>query len=56
MIGVDDYMNKIIWSRYSIEAQGYNIVHNIIIQDNKSAILLEKWQVLQIQGDQTHQD
>ena len=40
LIGVDNAMSKILWSRYFIEAQGYKIAYNRIMQDNKSAILL----------------
>ena len=42
MIGVDSAMAKIIWSRHSIETQGYKTTHNKLIQDNRSAIILEK--------------
>jgi hypothetical protein len=35
-------MPAICWSRYFLEAQGYSVGENIIYQDNKSAILLEK--------------
>ena len=42
LIGVDDAMAKILCSRYFIEAQEYNISHNRIMQENKSAIILEK--------------
>ena len=28
LIGVDGAMSQILWSIYSIEAQGYNIAHN----------------------------
>ena len=28
LIGVDSNMSQILWSIYSIEAQGYNIAHN----------------------------
>ena len=55
MIGVDNTMDKILWLRYFIEIQGYNIAHKILMQDNNSAMILEKWQVLQFQADQTHQ-
>ena len=34
-------MNKIIWLRYFIEAQGYNIAHNRLRLGKKIAILLE---------------
>ena len=42
LIGVDDAMAMILWSKLFMEAQGYAIEENIIYQDNKSAILLEK--------------
>ena len=42
MIGVDDTMAKIIWSRYFIDSWEYYIAHNKLIQDNKSAMVLEK--------------
>ena len=42
LIGVYDATEKILWSRYFIEAQGYNISHNKLMQDSKRAILLEK--------------
>ena len=42
LIVVNGAMTKIIWSGYFIEAQGYNISHNKVMQDNTSAIILEK--------------
>ena len=42
MIGVNDCMPSILWTRLFLEAQGYYVTDNIIYQDNKSAILLEK--------------
>jgi hypothetical protein len=42
LVGVDDCMPAICWTRYFMEAQGYGIKENILYQDNKSAILLEK--------------
>ena len=35
-------MDKKIWSRYFIKAQGYKIEPNKLIQDKDSAIILEK--------------
>jgi hypothetical protein len=35
-------MPQILWTRYFLEAQGYDIKVSIIFQDNQSAILLEK--------------
>ena len=42
IVGADDFMPAICWTRYFMEAQGYKIQDNILFQDNKSAILLEK--------------
>jgi hypothetical protein len=42
LVGVDDCMPAICWTRYFLEAQGYNVAENILFQDNQSAILLEK--------------
>ena len=42
LIGVDDAMTMILWTKLFMEAQGYAIEENILYQDNKSAILLEK--------------
>ena len=35
-------MLSILWKQLSLESQGYDVTDNIIYQDNKSAILLEK--------------
>ena len=42
LVGVDDCMPAILWTRYFLEAQGYGVQENIVLQDNMSAILLEK--------------
>jgi hypothetical protein len=42
LVGVDDAINLILWTKLFLEAQGYPIRENIIYQDNKSAMLLEK--------------
>ena len=42
LIGVDDAMTMILWTKLFMEAQGYKVEENIIYQDNRSAILLEK--------------
>ena len=41
LVGVDDALTMILWTRLFMEAQGYTIDRNIIKQDNKSTILLE---------------
>ena len=33
---------QILWTRYFLESQGYSITENILYQDNRSAIILEK--------------
>lgn len=42
LVGADDAANMILWTKLFLEAQGYKINQNILYQDNKSAILLEK--------------
>ena len=42
IVGADDFMPAICWTRYFMQAQGYKIEDNILYQDNKSATLLEK--------------
>jgi hypothetical protein len=42
LVGVDDAINMILWTKLFLEDQGYDINKNILYQDNKSAILLEK--------------
>ena len=42
LVAVDDCMSQILWTRYFLDAQGYNINDCIVYQDNKSAILLEQ--------------
>jgi hypothetical protein len=42
IVGADDFMPAICWMRYFMKAQGYGVKDNILFQDNKSSILLEK--------------
>ena len=42
LIGIDDALPYIMWGLYFVEAQGYEVTHNILYQDNKSTILLSK--------------
>jgi hypothetical protein len=42
LVSVDDCMPMILWSRYFLLEQGYNVEENILFQDNRSAMLLEK--------------
>ena len=38
LVGVDDLLPTVLLTKYFIEAQGYNVEHNIIHQDNKSTL------------------
>ena len=42
LVGVDDMMPSILWTRYFLESQGYKVSDNVIFQDNKSTMLLER--------------
>jgi len=42
LVGVDDLMPSILWTHQFLKAQGYDVNENILYQDNKSSILLEK--------------
>ena len=42
IIGVSEYMPFHIWANNFLKSQGYKIENNILFQDNKSAILLER--------------
>ena len=42
LVAVDDGMAPVLWTKNFLEAQGYEIKARIILQDNESAIKLEK--------------
>jgi hypothetical protein len=42
LVGVNDVMPQVLWTRYFLEAQGYGVKDSVVYQDNQSAILLEK--------------
>jgi hypothetical protein len=42
LVGVDDMMSSILWTRYFLKAQGYSVRDNVVFQDNQSSILLER--------------
>jgi hypothetical protein len=42
IVGADDFMPAICWTRYFMKAQRYGVKDNVLFQDNKSSILLEK--------------
>ena len=39
LIGIDDATRSIMWLLYFIKAQGYDMTHNILYQDNKCTTL-----------------
>jgi len=41
VVGVDDSMGPILWTRYFSEEQGYEVEDNVPLQDNQSAMHLE---------------
>ncbi len=42
LVGVDDMMPSILWTRQFLKMQGYGVSDNVIFQDNKSTMLLER--------------
>jgi hypothetical protein len=42
LVGVNDNMTMVLWTKLFLEAQGLEVTDNIIYQDNKSTMLLEK--------------
>jgi hypothetical protein len=42
LVGVDDAMSLIIWTKNFLEAQEYRASDNVVYQDNQSAMLLER--------------
>ena len=42
LMGVDDFMSPVLWTRHFLHAQGCNCNETVVCQDNTSAISLEK--------------
>jgi hypothetical protein len=42
LVAVDDMANLILWTRLFLDEQGYRVSRNLLHQDNKSAMLLER--------------
>ncbi len=42
LVGINDMMPIILWTRYFLLSQGYGVVENLLLQDNRSSILLER--------------
>jgi hypothetical protein len=41
LVGVDDNMAQVLWTRYFLAAQGYDVWDNKMYQDNQSTMLLK---------------
>jgi hypothetical protein len=42
LVGVDNMMSSVLWTRYFMKGQGYKVFNNVIFQDNKSTMLIEQ--------------
>jgi hypothetical protein len=42
LVSVNDMMPIMFWTHYFLLSQGYGIIENLLLQDNKSSILLEQ--------------
>ncbi len=42
LVGIDDMMPIILWTCYFLLSQRYGVVKNLLLQDNRSSILLER--------------
>ena len=42
LVGADDVVSHLMWTKHFLEAQGYECKQTILYQDNTSAMLLEK--------------
>ena len=42
LIGADDVMSPLLWTRLFLESQGIEVQENVLYQDNKSAIILSE--------------
>ena len=40
IVGTHDFLGKIMWAKYFIEAQGYTVDQNIVYQDNQATLRL----------------
>ena len=42
LVSVDDVMPQVLWTRYFMNTQGYDVEDNVVYQDNQSSMLMEK--------------
>jgi hypothetical protein len=55
LVGVDNFMPEICWIRYFTKVQGYGVKDNVLFQNKKSSILLEKNGKASISKHKAHQ-
>jgi hypothetical protein len=41
LVGVNDVLSQVLWTRHFLDAQGYGVTDSTVYQDNQSAMLLE---------------
>jgi hypothetical protein len=49
LVGAYNVMSQVMWTQYFLLAQNVKVSHNILLQDNKSAILPEKTELHLVQ-------
>jgi hypothetical protein len=42
LVGIDNMVPIILWTRYFLLSQGTGVIENLLLQDNKSSILPER--------------
>lgn len=42
LIAVNEFVGQVLWTSYVLGAQGYTVEKSLLLQDNKSATLLEQ--------------
>ena len=40
LVGVNDFLPQVLWTRHFLNAQGYDLRDNVVYQDNESSLLL----------------
>jgi hypothetical protein len=42
LVSIDDIISKVLWTKRFLEAQGYDVKHNVLLRDNQSSMELEQ--------------
>lgn len=42
LVGVDDVMSQVLWTKYFLEEQGHQVADNLVCQDNQSSAIGEQ--------------